>query len=128
MEAKELRIGNYINLNGLGGVKRAIVTGTGYNKQDKEIVYYSPYREGKGLGKGLSVLHSLIIYAEPIPLTEQWLIDFGFKEHLSKEYKNNWLAIRIMNDDWNIAQWRGGNINYDLRYVHQLQNLFYCLT
>jgi len=63
---------------------------------------------------------------EPIPLTEEWLEKFGF------EYSD-------LNGDsglWKIPPFQiYGKYNqfiYDYRldvnYVHQLQNLFYCLT
>jgi hypothetical protein len=55
MEAKELRIGNYVQLYG-----------------DIVQVQRSDFSDSE---------HGIAIYSgKPIPLTEQWLIDFGFEK------------------------------------------------
>jgi len=97
--------------------------------EDKEVVLWDSgifYRIG-------DCVDSLENY-EPIPLTEEWLIRFGlidrdnvaaseckFGEYiktgfmciLSKEYETNGYQAEYRND---------------IKYVHQLQNLYYCLT
>jgi hypothetical protein len=54
---------------------------------------------------------------EPIPLTEEWLLKFGFIWHgdikILKGYLNNYVD---------------GNGETHLKYVHQLQNLYFALT
>lgn len=84
---------------------------------------------------------------EPIPLTEEWLIKFGFRK-----YKNGYIITPSMGMDYGYViehyEWRGdwafGILYYDpardcdidevynfcgtgLKHVHQLQNLFYSL-
>lgn len=68
---------------------------------------------------------------KPIPLTEQWLLDFGFEKpahsfigdvfHLSEwdEHPNNWCVAMNKNN---------AIIFKRLKHVHQLQNLYFALT
>ena len=69
----------------------------------------------------------------PIPLTEEWLLKFGFSEFMSPSD----LRISICNGvllqfHFGVNQvecWVGDEINKtDLIYVHQLQNLYFALT
>lgn len=72
---------------------------------------------------------------EPIPLTEEWLLKFGFENHIINEhtiYQNNWKKgfLTIL--------WRKYGTYYDfstgrfiigsISFVHQLQNLYFALT
>lgn len=68
---------------------------------------------------------------EPLPLTEEWLIKFGFKKpahswngdifHLTEwdEFPLNWAVAMDKN---------GAILVLKLKYVHQLQNLYFALT
>ena len=76
---------------------------------------------------------------KPIPLTEEWLIDFGFVMYIG-----GLLCKHLNNDDsyleidlkYNKGVWL--NINqdglqhsiklYHIKYVHQLKNLWFALT
>jgi hypothetical protein len=72
---------------------------------------------------------------EPIPLTEQWLIDFkdnfDFFEIREKSYRGKYIFINIQDiilyffTDTNTI-YRPNGIEYE--YVHSLQNLYYSLT
>lgn len=66
---------------------------------------------------------------KPIPLTEKWLLEFGFEKHiqgecyiLQKSFKFR-IEFSDLSNIW---------INYELKvqckYVHQLQNIFFVLT
>jgi len=79
---------------------------------------------------------------EPIPLTEKWLIDFGFYEEASKDrlsieawspghpsqrfnidYKEGKiLLISRYQEDNDFLQMR------NIKFIHQLQNLYFALT
>lgn len=116
MKLQDLRIGNYITANG-----KEINVG---HIQDN---FYGALINGNGVDTG--------IY-EPIPLNEEWLLKFGF------EKSNNldcWYNVRIRND------WTRLNVNIkhemseidinrhccvlgQMKYVHQLQNLYFALT
>lgn len=69
---------------------------------------------------------------EPIPLTEEWLLKLGFEKsnridlgELKPCYVMFSLALMIRHNSFFI-DWIGGNT--ELKYVHQLQNLYHALT
>jgi hypothetical protein len=64
---------------------------------------------------------------EPIPLTEEWLIKFGFKQtFISKIHltfsKGSFHLLKRVN---HIQIWYE---SIDVKYIHQLQNLYFALT
>jgi len=66
----------------------------------------------------------------PIELTEEWLLKFAFEkiddytyEHVDEDYWIWTLGHYSFNDSTYSIQ-----IGKDLKYVHQLQNLYYALT
>ena len=79
-------------------------------------------------------------YFKPIPLTEEWLLKFGF-ENLGeiKEVSNRYVLFNVIDGTSNFELYEYGN-EYDaciddnsiyiheLKYVHQLQNLYFALT
>lgn len=143
MKANELRIGNYINMDG--------------------ETYVVCANLGGGLEIGASIDDSLVRYCpeedmQPIPLTEQWLKDFGFTDDNKEERERykftsvNWLlrGNTPISDYFRIYQeldkgkWRAKDIRgielgeysvyanlywtQSVKYVHELQNLYFCLT
>ena len=69
---------------------------------------------------------------EPIPLTEEWLLKFRFEKskrfelgELKPCYVIFSLAVMIRHNSF-FVDWIGGNT--ELKYVHQLQNLYFALT
>jgi hypothetical protein len=115
MEENELRIGNYIKRKQSG----TIVETKQFMLHDYELKYF-----------------------EPIPLTEEWLLKFGFKKSIVKEpwfernkielfkySKGDFFLLGRYNTAYGIGLhdiWDGMEIN--LQYVHQLQNLYFALT
>lgn len=66
------------------------------------------------------------IFADPIPLTEEWLLKFGFDDKNIDEPKNNLLeknGFYIYKDSL-----RHLITGTPLVYAHQLQNLYFALT
>ena len=70
---------------------------------------------------------------KPIPITEQWLLKFGFY----KTTENTGNLICFKNGKYTIAKWINDKWQFwistiDLynspQYVHQLQNLYFALT
>ena len=111
MKAKELRIGNWVEIQGLES-KIILVDTEGCICENE----YCEDFENNNITQNL----------QPIPLTEEWLVKFGF------EYSD-------LNGDsglWKIPPFQiYGKYNqfiYDYRldvnYVHQLQNLYFALT
>jgi hypothetical protein len=63
----------------------------------------------------------------PIPITEEWLLRFGFK-------KTNMLGFRIKTDEYEYIEfnsvllcWVNGT-KKPIKYIHQLQNVYFALT
>jgi hypothetical protein len=114
MKANELRIGNYVQSG------RGIYT-IGYISTDGIEAVLS---EDKTL-----IINNSIIF-KPIPLTEQWLKDFGFRKVGYNEEENDVFTIK---DDEVWILWNGHKFILDqyeneIKYVHQLQNLYFALT
>jgi hypothetical protein len=106
MERKELRIGNYAEDDDGGMVE----------------VFYNTLKRAKRLN--------------PIPLTKEWLFKLGFsnlipkeaqseKKHLLLDVKGFCIEFIIIGD---IIECFLESTGIDILYVHQLQNIFYCLS
>lgn len=119
MESLELRIGNY------------------YMFADYEGIVYRQVREIKNNLFGLIGDYDGTNFeiCRPIPLTEEWLLKFGFHRHHA-DYSNDVIYIKNI-DSNNGFEWGvypnelGSGIEIKnrilLRYVHQLQNLYFAL-
>jgi len=99
---------------------------------------------------GLASAHELLTQKErweSIPLTEEWLINFGFKvETTTNESRLKWtlgkfgiMQVLWMDEDcdytFNLWKTPNGDLTYyahgdipHIKHVHQLQNLYYCLV
>ena len=115
MNAKEIRIDNYLFM-------------------DKDIVQVRTVSE-HGFNFGLhGYAANIMDWWKPIPLTEEWLLKFGFmfeKNHYGYSFPehSDWLLeFNKANNKWWV---RYGLEKIDcerLSYVHQLQNLVFALT
>ena len=61
-------------------------------------------------------------FYKPIPLTEEWLIKFGFEKAYETCYQ---YKDFILNDKFIMMDI---DITIQLKHVHQLQNLYFALT
>ncbi len=104
MKANELRIGNWVKHNVSGNFFQF----TSYNFNDLCIVLSS--NPPKDL-------------IEPIPLTDEWLVKFGFDKRFDV-YQNHLLLFNSELKNWS---WSGIYIR-EIKYVHELQNLYFILT
>ena len=74
---------------------------------------------------------------EPIPLTEEWLVKFGFEKKQNK-FDNRWdneygFEIEVQGDKYAYCVWDESAPHLTTflghcKYVHQLQNLYFALT
>jgi hypothetical protein len=103
MEANELRIGNYVYTGNLV-VKSYSADGL-YN-----------------LTRNIEDDNSKIT---PIPLTEEWLLNFGLSKNNGYPYKFLNGFIKIRNGFYFYKYY---HLDIELKYVHQLQNLYFALT
>ena len=108
MKATELRIGNFISLDGLSKPIKVSIIDTTETSTDTKY--------------------------KPIKLTEEWLLKFGFKKHpndipsYAKTFGNSEYAFCVYQDSHGnfFAQIIGKKIL--LNSVHQLQNLYFAIA
>jgi len=125
MKANELRIGNLLNVKYTKQIKEDFIT---------EIKGYDIVR--------IEENDFNTLYYEPIIINEEWLKKFGFVRifEISNLYLNFTNDIYLaLSDDKLIGLVRNNYMNSDsqvaelefevnIKYVHQLQNLFFALT
>ena len=102
MKATELRIGNYYDNNGVVSI---------VSPNTIEEVWVAERS-----------------WVKPIPLTEEWLLKFGFEIGYNK---TKMLDVYCKDFGILIERSNGGNFYYKKVYissVHQLQNLYFALT
>lgn len=119
MKTTDLRIGNHISIN-----SGKIITVDGISQSE---IYNEEYG------------HSSCNELKPIPLTEQWLLDFGFVDEGGNDYVltkgEHTLLLTVETDSIRVylAHLYGtydSEYTYlkDILYVYQLQNLYFILT
>jgi hypothetical protein len=152
MEPQELRIGNYIIYECTDHIVSGVLNDKIYSwwvKDGKPLIEY----ESKDVG-GDQVENPYIDHIsryEPLPLTEEWLLKFGFKV---KDRKSNLdtdifyiptfeidyclfyadfrldygLYVEYTDSPFPEDDEKLYPITFGIKYVHQLQNLLYSLT
>lgn len=119
MKAKEVRIGNYMLIDGEVG-------------QVYEIHSYVPEEEWgvNGIADQYDPQDIKYPKVEPIPLIEEWLVKLGFTQ--DGWNSNCWTKISENNEDIDVYfDWYDKKYIYErvfLTSVHQLQNLYFALT
>ena len=106
MESRELRIGNLVISN---------------FKRKNEVVDI----------KTIDFTEDWFNLFQPIPLTEEWLLKFGFR-HI----KNNWYNVHANGNTFNVYLFEDLRYRVEIvsqsigvfKYVHTLQNLYFALT
>lgn len=120
MKAKELRIGNLVkySLSNIPQEIKSIISVHGdyiVNFQNSEF-------------------SNTIDKIKPIPLTEEWLLKFGFIKLDNNKYGigtyNNeyWIEFVMDRVFFFIAAYMDSPPSVGVKYVHQLQNLYFSLT
>lgn len=66
-----------------------------------------------------------ISWVQPIPLTEEWFVKFGFEKTSLHYFKKDGIIILSEDDFFECLL---GSVVVKLQYVHQLQNLYFNLT
>jgi hypothetical protein len=64
---------------------------------------------------------------QPIPITEEWLLKFGFKKYITGDIYPTFTKNMLNWNDGIFYLIRYGFINH-IKHVHQLQNLYFALT
>lgn len=111
MNANELRIGNIVTYHGETDMDCVLDAIDIFNIATK-------------------YMHNDEIHS-PIVITEEWLLKFGFKKPAhswngDKFHLSEWDAYPL---NWCVAMNKNGAVLVEkLKYVHQLQNLYFALT
>jgi len=80
---------------------------------------------------GGTQVHPLTEYPEfckPIPLTEEWLLKFGYKLYHDYVWVNDNTDVLGRIDKFKDDVARSIYPRLEIKYVHQLQNLYFALT
>jgi hypothetical protein len=116
MKANELRIGNWVNE--FRNVERKLFKHQITNADD------------------IKCFEDKWVHYEPIPLTEEWLLSFNINELKEQDvYRVNYVDYHKKNNTFNYClgyyfneEGYIENIFKKIKYVHQLQNLYFALT
>lgn len=123
MKVEELRMGNFINVPTFDNER------TDTSVEGIDLVNDFP------LEYNIQTIHVMdlsLSQCEPIPLTEEWLLKFGFEfKKTTKYYVNNYFHCF-----YGVTDETKGKIIFAtnlkkrifIDYVHQLQNLYFALT
>lgn len=128
IDPKELRIGNLVKCTAIGN------TYSDRNPYYGESIFsvYSACKDFVKLNLGHDAIQKVeILEVEPIELTEEWLIKFGFENNFKQYELMNWgLKVDLLNNEWIVFHGFCGKYSEitSCRYVHQLQNLYFTLT
>jgi hypothetical protein len=130
MNSNELRLGNYINWIRIDGNPIEVVS-----------IYNIMRSTVRCCTTTIEELNEIQLYyseIKPIPLTEQWLIKFGFENRDTRK----WLYYKDCGTEYLVEYYKADNtfsfdmlvdgefrtIIYDLEFVHILQNVWFALT
>jgi hypothetical protein len=110
MKVQELRIGNYIlgMFQNNDGMFQSVI--------ELNLTVFNEIAEWEGNDY------------EPIELTEEWLVKFGFEFNNLNEthyFENFSFRLHLRENEF-FYNWIGGNIF--IQHVHRLQNLYFALT
>ena len=142
MKATELRIGNLVTINNelLPETKNEIYKVYGLNAK-----FDLSFPDSSGVvslnhTKSIRIYSQFDEFIEPIPLTEEWLLKFGFeKDEYAKDFRlgKYWVENRYF-DSYEKSMFLFGCYQFNkiyitsnvdvLKYVHELQNLYFAIT
>ena len=112
MKANELRIGNLVSHN----------EEWSYHNELRTFDFKFTDSDWYALGESTLFIENI----KPIPLTEEWLIKFGFEKQNAMFYEFNKHQIRLIGDE--VPYWIDSSYITNIKHVHQLQNLYFALT
>ena len=137
--ARELRIGNWVIIN-----DKTDCYGKVFQIDCSEVYGHNGYISAKYIDPDDSKYTNEITTKEfqPIPLTEKILLKCGFKKRLSSVCDFFYIGVNPYTRDWMFdITWLKNHIDYTyedypfykngyhkIKYLHQLQNLYFALT
>lgn len=131
MKSTELRIGNIIKIK--NPILKDLID-EGFQKiyTDRTTVIYVGY-DYLGVIIDNSEVEIMLQDVEPIPLTEEWLLKFGFEKKPMYGKHNRYFFIKnklyyCQHDFYSFVYSNNSLEIKEPKYVHQLQNLYFALT
>lgn len=115
LSVNELRIGNYVSHFGFEHKIEAIHSKNKLSDKHRHIVFENG-------------VETYLLNLAPIKLTEEWLLKLGFKKINGAFFKLSFLFYGIEVKDYLGFHFKKGEFTIELKYVHQLQNLYFALT
>ena len=117
---KELRIGNLVETYTVWNDGRGNWSEPGIRIKEVDL-------------KDLDIMQSPLATYRAVPITEEWLIKFGFKSQSSAWFEKDQLLFLFGYTDsfghyLHFAESDRTIVGTGIKYVHQLQNLYYSLT
>lgn len=134
MNAKELRIGNYVNVinPGWSQYHGKPLEVTGIEKRSDKHFPKSEHIISMETGDFQGNICQFEEFVTHIPLTEQWLLDFGFEKKKGEIPENIDFNIGYFKVQQHLEVQDFICLNTDphvsIKNIHQLQNLYYALT
>ena len=126
MDAKELRIGNWVE------TYMFVVSGAWYDKEGVQhgvdTITEPALRQRQITIDDLQIISSspLACY-RPIPLTPDILIEAGFREGEDRFYSYRECPLKVFYDMEQVC-YGDFMLEVTIKYLHQLQNIYYALT
>lgn len=126
IDAKELRLGNYLCINGVPqrilaftpNESETTIVGTAYFK-----IVFAHYKHGDPYETYSDE------EVEPVQLTSEWLLKFGFIKKYNYEYHFSKSPFSvILNPLKHDFLFNNFVVSTEIKYLHQLQNLYFALT
>ncbi len=116
MKAEELRIGNLLQDKVSNTLLKVI------ELTEKDVITYVIDRSKFPLQKGWGL--------QPIPLTEEWLLMFGAEKIYASlyDFEGYEFGYFSFTEDGLIIVFQSQQLCEPIKYVHQLQNLYFALT
>ena len=126
MKAENLRIGNYVFDRGNKIIRIDFMEHIqkGYDCKIGQLIFLE--------GNEVHPMTEYTDHAKPIPLTEEWLLKFGFDKYTEDYYELFNCVVHLKANRTFIAVGEYPNcVESELttpKHVHQLQNLYFALT
>lgn len=119
MKPEELRIGNFIRSE-IANQDMTIC-----EVHQGNVMFHPLFKKVDSSQKPFM---SLMVYLKPIPLTEEWLEKFGLEPVIGNEWGDDLLCFEWADEELIYTAGEGLALSPWIKYVHQLQNLYFALT